>query len=142
MVDQQREFDASPTGITLSPVPTTLGLHPLQNTDVDMISPCPDILEDLVSQLLISNADASTQTDLHLLPSADIKIIIQPNKMGSTTSCISLTPPPSPKADSSTSSKRPTFCKYCRRKGHLIEECRTRERNNRRKAYKKRRLDN
>ena len=129
MEDQQKQLDTGPVAITLPHVPTTLGLHPRLNPDVDMISPCPpDILEDLVSQLLISNASTSTQTDLHLPPFADIKIIIQPTQSGSSTKCVNLTPPPSPIHHNTPEDEHPpkrkkiAYCNYCKRKGHLIDE--------------------
>ena len=140
MVDKREQLDTSPK---------TLGLHPPQHQDVDMISPCPpDILNNLVSQLLISNASTATQTDLHLLPSADIRIIIQPAQSGFSTKCVNLTPPPSPIQYSTPEDEHPpkrkkiAHCNYCKRKGHLIDECRTRERNNRRRhIIKRKRMD-
>ena len=77
-----RQIDTSPVQVTVSTAPNTLDLHPQPDTDVDMISPCPEALDDLVAQLLISNVDASTQTDLHLPPSVNIQVIIIPSLLG------------------------------------------------------------
>ena len=130
----------------MSTAPNTLDLHPQPDTDVDMISPCPEALDDLVAQLLISNVDASTQTDLHLPPSVNIQVIIIPSLLGPLNTP-DLTPPPSPKIDKPSSEdsrpkgKRPAYCNYCRRRGHLIEECRTRQRNNSRRGIKRQRVE-
>ena len=114
----------------------------------DTISPPPADITSFIDDLTFLNTDStSCQTDISLPVNALVQIIIPP------TSSVTMEPednPPIPKAppnpqqpnQSETtptrSWKRKRFCNYCKRHGHVIEECRTRERNNKRRMLQKR----